>query len=334
MKRSLYALAVSFAVLCTAGGFVHAKESVVVVAVVDSGVLTDHPSLQGKLLAGVDMVSGPFSQRGGRSANAAPDERHVRCEGREPVAQYRTHGTEVASVIVGNGDGGAWGVAPQAKVVPVRVMSACGMSRKDLLDAMAWSAGLPVEGLPLNTTPARIVNVSLTGGRSYCGPDLQALVNSLAARGVFVVAAAGNTFGQRLKEPANCEGVIAVGAVNNKNEVAHYSALDERTTLYAQGGGTQRNAQGQRHLSGLRVASFDLSHLGQEQPSVHDKGVGTSFAAPLVAGFIAQWLAHKPGLTPNEFQRQLHRFTEPVPGVSACAECKPRKLAQQQPPLH
>lgn len=311
----------------------HAEESVVV-AVVDSGVLTDHPSLQGKLLAGMDMVSGPYSQRGGRSTNVAPDERHVQCDGREPVAQYRTHGTEVASVIVGNGDGGAWGVAPKAKVVPVRVMSACGMSRQDLIDALAWSAGLPVQGLPINPNPARVVNVSLAGGRNFCGDDLQAVVNQLNAKGVFVVAAAGNTFGQRLKEPANCAGVISVGATNHNNEVAHYSALDERTMIYAQGGGTQRDAQGTRQLSGLRVASFDLSNLGHEQPSVHDKGVGTSFATPVVAGFIAQWLAKNPSLTPQDFEQQMHRFTEPVPAVQACQDCKPRRLAVQQPLLH
>lgn len=311
----------------------HAEESVVV-AVVDSGVLTDHPSLQGKLLAGMDMVSGPYSQRGGRSTNVAPDERHVQCNGREPVAQYRTHGTEVASVIVGNGDGGAWGIAPQAKVVPVRVMSACGMSRQDLIDALAWSAGLPVKGLPTNPNPARVVNVSLAGGRNFCGDDLQAMVHQLNARGVFVVAAAGNTFGQRLKEPANCAGVISVGATNHKNEVAHYSALDERIKIYAQGGGTQRNAVGMRQLSGMRVASFDLSNLGQEQPSVHNKGVGTSFATPVVASFIAQWLAKNPSLTPQEFEQQMHRFTEPVPEIEACPDCKPLRLVVQQPLLH
>ena len=76
MKRSLYALALWSAVVGTAGGAMLTEESVVV-AVVDSGVLTDHPSLQGKLLAGMDMVSGPYSQRGGRSTNVAPDERHM-----------------------------------------------------------------------------------------------------------------------------------------------------------------------------------------------------------------------------------------------------------------
>jgi len=333
MKRSLFASALLSVVLSTAGGAVHAKESVVV-AVVDSGVLTDHPSLQGKLLAGMDMVSGPYSQRGGRSANVAPDERNARCEGRDPVAQYRTHGTEVASVIVGNGNGGAWGVAPQAKVVPVRVMSACGMSRQDLLDALAWSAGMQVAGLPVNPNPARIINVSLAGGGSHCGQDLQRMVNLLNDKGVFVVAAAGNTFGQRLKEPANCAGVISVGATNHKNEVAHYSALDERTTIYAQGGGTQRDAKGLGQLSGLRVASFDLSNVGREQPSVHDKGVGTSFATPLVSGFIAQWLAKKPNLTHRTFEEQMNSFTEPVPPAAACSDCKPRRLAVQQTTLH
>jgi serine protease len=320
MKRSLFASALLSVVLSTAGGAVHAKESVVV-AVVDSGVLTDHPSLQGKLLAGMDMVSGPYSQRGGRSANVAPDERNARCEGRDPVAQHRTHGTEVASVIVGNGNGGAWGVAPQAKVVPVRVMSACGMSRQDLLDALAWSAGMQVAGLPVNPNPARIINVSLAGGGSHCGQDLQRMVNLLNDKGVFVVAAAGNTFGQRLKEPANCQGVISVGAVDRNNQVANYSALDERTVVYAQGGTISRVT----NKPGDRIATFNLSAAGFEVAQVENRRVGTSYAAPLVSGFIANQLAS------GESHRDvvikgLIAASVAITTPDSCKDCEPRRL--------
>ena len=297
-----------------------------VVAVVDSGVMSAHPSLKGRLLPGADMVSDPFSRRGGRSNNAEPDERMAHCSKGRPVAQYRTHGTEVASVLVGNGVGGAYGVASEAMVLPVRVMSACGMNRKDLIDAMVWAGGLQVADMPLNQHPAKVVNVSLTGGRTTCGADMQGAIDALVAEGVFVVAAAGNTFGAPLKEPANCKGVISVGAVNQKNEVTAYTALDARTTVYAMGGETKRGEDGRRIQAGLTVASFALSSNGNEQASVHDRGVGTSFAAPLVAGFIANWLTQEPSLKPQDFVDQLHHITQAAVSTTACTSCQPRVL--------
>lgn len=302
----------------------------VVVAVIDSGVLADHPSLKGQLLPGADLVSGSFNQRGGRSHNAAPDARDAECPGRAPVAQFRTHGTEVASTIVGNGGQGVLGVAPNAKVVPIRVMSACGMQRRDLIDSLAWAAGLPVPGLSTNAHPARIINLSLAGGRSTCSADLQAMVDQLVNRGVFVVAAVGNTFGQRLKEPANCKGVISVGAVTDNNQVAHYSAVDERTVIYASGGGGQ-NAQGRQQASSRRVASFDLSTVGSERPSVHNRRVGTSFSAPVVAGFIARWMEREPHITPQHFSQHMADFVVPVHAVHGCAECQPKRLVTVDP---
>jgi serine protease len=293
----------------------------VVVAVIDSGVLADHPSLEGRLLPGVDMVSGPWNQRGGRSTNPAPDERNAQCDGVPAQGPFRTHGTEVASVVAGNGKGGVVGVAPNAMVLPVRVMSACGMSRQDLVDALAWSAGLPVEGLPLNPYPAQVINLSLTGGLFHCGRDIQAMINQLVERNVFVVVAAGNTFHQRLREPANCKGVISVGAVDRNNQVANYSALDERTVVYAQGGTISRAATN----PGDKIATFNLSAAGSEVARVENRRVGTSFAAPLVSGFIANQISLG---TKQRVQvmAQLMEATETITAPDVCKACEPRRL--------
>lgn len=269
----------------------------VVVALIDSGVLPGHPSLKGQVLAGYDMLAGQ-----------AP-----KCETEADPAKYRTHGTEVASLMVGNGEDGLWGVNPRAKVLPVRLFGPCEIERSDLLHALAWSAGLPVPQAPENTRPAQVINLSFAGGRAVCGDDLQALLDRIAAKHIFVVTAVGNTTGKRLLEPANCRGVISVGALDAENQIQDFSALDTRTTLYAPG-------------TRLRVATFERNWFGFETARASDKGVGTSYAAPLVSGFISLLLSHQPTLTPSEWMAQLPAYTRAVPAPDKCPTCVPRGL--------
>lgn len=298
----------------------------VVVAVIDSGVMPDHPSLQGQLLPGVDMQSLPGNVRGGRSNNFAPDERQTRCSDRLVSGAFRVHGTEVTSLIAGNGHGGVWGVNPRAKVVPIRIMGACGMTRTDLLDAMAWAAGLPVAGLAVNPHPARVINLSLAGGGNSCSPALQRLVDRLVDKGVFLVAAAGNNFHKSLPEPANCKGVISVGAVDAENRIEVYSALDPRTVIYAPGGGRDLQNGQPWELNKLRVATYDLDLLGRERPNALDRGVGTSFAAPIVSGFLSLWLSHHPSKTPHQLFSELPQFLQAVVPINKCPDCRPMGL--------
>lgn len=297
----------------------------VVVAVIDSGIIPQHPSLGGQVLPGFDMLSGVRNLRGGRSADATPDARSSRCGAQTFTNAQRTHGTEVASVIAGNGQEGVFGVNPQAQILPVRTLGACGMNRTDLLDAIAWSAGLPVPGVPLNPNPARVINLSLTGGGLTCDRELQNLIDRVVAKRVFVVAAAGNNFQKALSEPANCRGVISVGAVDTNNRIANYSALDARTTIYAPGG--TESTLGQKAGHKLRVATYEADAFGQERANALDRGVGTSYAAPLVSGFISLWLSHQPHKTPADFLAELPAFVRDVKPIPSCPQCQPKSLA-------
>lgn len=68
------------------------------------------------------------------------------------------HGTHVAgtmAAVTGNATGVA-GVAPNAKVLPIRVLAKCGGSLSDIADAIIWSAGGTVTGIPANANPAEI----------------------------------------------------------------------------------------------------------------------------------------------------------------------------------
>ncbi len=295
----------------------------IVVAVIDSGVMAGHPSLQGQLLPGYDMVSGQQNLRQQRSPDFSPDERGTRCGNRLLANSFRTHGTEVASLIAGNGADGVLGVNLQAKILPVRVFGACGMLRRDLLDGIAWAAGFPVEGLPDNPHPAKIINLSLAGGFAQCGSDLQALVDRALQHGKIMVAAAGNHFHKPLQEPGNCRGVISVGSVSAENRIEVYTALDPRTTVYAPGGGAKLAVDAPWFVNKLKVATFDLDFLGREQATSRYSGVGTSYASPLVAGFLSLWLSHNPNKSTADVMRELPQFQRAVEPTPNCGECRP-----------
>lgn len=301
----------------------------VVVAVIDSGVLAQHPSLHGRLLPGYDMLSAPYNIRGGRSPDFAPDMRDARCGDRVATGPFRTHGTEVASLIAGNGHEGVLGVNPSAQIVPIRLFGSCQMGRADLLDALSWAAGLPVAGVPINPNPARVINLSFSGGKPLCGQDLQQLLDRIAKKNIFVVAAVGNTFGKKLAEPANCQGVISVGAVDSENNIADYSALDARTVIYAPGGGQRLAGDAPWDVNKLRVGTYDLDFKGDETPRASFRGVGTSYAAPLVSGFVSLLLSQQPELTPAEFFQQLPLFSRPVKPSPLCPDCVPRGLTMR-----
>jgi serine protease len=298
----------------------------VVVAVIDSGVLVDHPALKGKLLPGFDMVSEAQNGVGGRSPNYTPSPKGASCGQRMVSSSFRTHGTEVASIVAGNGHQEMWGVNPNALILPIRVFGPCGMTREDLVDSIRWAAGLPVAGVPANPRPARVINISISGGANQCRPSLQAAVNDAIKQGAFVVAAAGNNFQRPLVEPANCEGVISVGALSADNRIENYSALDPRTTIYTVGGGPTLKVSEPWAENKLRVATIGLSLFGAEQLVVADKGVGTSFAAPLVSGFLSLWLSHRPNLKPSDWSNYAHQFVRSVPKLAKCPDCTPQGL--------
>ena len=299
----------------------------IVVAVIDSGVIASHPSLNGQLLPGYDMLSAPNNLRGGRSTDFSPDARDARCGQRLVSGAFRTHGTEVASLIAANGVDGVYGVNPSARVLPIRLFGACSMSRTDLLDSIAWAAGFPVVGVPDNPYPANVINMSIAGGLPVCGADLQKLINRVIEKKVFIVAAAGNNFHKPLPEPANCNGVFSVGAVDAENNIEVYSALDPRTSLYAPGGGKRLSANANWAVNKLMVATYDLDFLGNERSAALERGVGTSFAAPVVAGFISLWLSHHPNKQPSDLANDLPKFLRQVPTLEKCADCIPKGLA-------
>ena len=151
----------------------------IVVAVVDTGYLP-HPDLQANLVPGYNFVSDArFSNGRGRGPDATdPGDWVTGAELNDPNSPFYDcldksvssswHGTKVAGILsaVTNNDIGIAGVGWKTKIQPVRTMGKCGGTLSDITDGMRWAAGLPVQGVPANQTPAKIINLSL-GAVSY-----------------------------------------------------------------------------------------------------------------------------------------------------------------------
>lgn len=281
----------------------------VVVAVIDSGVYAEHPALQGKLYPGVDIVSNisnSFEQRGPDSSPDAQDE-VCPATGRVATPKVLSHGTQITSVIVGNAWQGMFGVNPAVRAVPVKVTGACPANRLDLIDGIAWAAGFSGPGVEKNKHPAKVINLSISGGDTVCNSALQEMINKVVSQGVILVSAAGNTFGGPAREPAICAGVISVGSVNPDKSKAYYTAIDSRVTVYAPGGGKDFSQKNVNYKNRIRVASYEEINSKERIPVVVDTGMGTSYSSALVTGVVAALASENPQINALEVTRLLRQ---------------------------
>ncbi|KAB7765506.1 S8 family peptidase [Xanthomonas maliensis] len=265
----------------------------VVVAVLDTGILPNHPDFAGNLLQGYDFISDKDVSRRPTDARVPGaldygdwEEADNVCYAGSEAAESSWHGTHVAGTVAeatNNGIGMA-GVAPKATVLPVRVLGRCGGYDSDIADAIVWASGGSVEGIPDNANPAEVINMSLGGGGA-CDAVTQAAINGAVARGTTVVVAAGNSASDAANfSPASCNNTITVGATRITGGIAYYSNYGSKVDLSAPGGGgsVDGNPGGYVWQAGYTGATTPTSG------SYTYMGLGgTSMASPHVAGVVA-----------------------------------------------
>ncbi|MBF6024058.1 S8 family peptidase [Lysobacter niastensis] len=289
----------------------------VVVAVLDTGV-TAHTDLVGNLLPGYDFITDKdVSGRAddGRVAGGWDTGDWITSAMGCGSARNSTfHGTHVSGTIAestNNALNGA-GVAPDAKIVPVRVLGHCGGYTSDINDAIVWAAGGHIDGVPDNTTPAEVINMSL-GGAHACEVETQSAINQAVSLGATIVIAAGNSNADVSgHSPANCANVVTIGATGSLGQRAGYSNYGTGVDLSAPGGaGTEGVPNGY---------VWSTHNKGATTPVANPEGdqmvgmTGTSMATPHVAGIVAlmQSVAPQP-LTPAQIEGLLVSTARPFP---------------------
>jgi serine protease len=296
--------------------------SAIVVAVLDTGV-RPHAGMAGRLLPGYDMISDPRTANDGdgRDPDASdPGDFVLASEATDECKEAPSswHGTSVAGIIGANTNDGIWtaGIDWAARILPVRVLGKCGGFDSDIVDGIAWAAGLGVPGAPANPTPAHVINLSL-GGAESCPPIYPLVMDAAYAHGVtraIVVAAGNDSTDVANDSPASCRGAIAVAATTLAGNLAGYSNFGAGITLSAPGG---TYALG----FGSIVA---LSNTGRDAPgadAITHIG-GTSLAAPMVSATVSLMLAVAPALTPSEVRSILTSTAKPFPDGSDCTTAR------------
>jgi serine protease len=285
-----------------------------VVAVVDTGILP-HPDLDGRVLPGHDFISDAERARDGdgRDANARDEGDWLDaadCGGFGSAPSF-FHGLFVAGQIAatGNNGEGIAGLDWAAKILPVRVLGKCGGTIEDVLAGVLWASGVPIDGAPQNRHPAKVINLSL-GGFGECAAAIQESIDDALAQGSVVIASAGNESDDAsLYSPANCSGVITVGALSRSGNRSSYSNFGRRIDISAPGGDGD--------VDGLILSTHYTGTTVPGEPA-YDFGMGTSFSAPLVSGTVSLMLARNPNLTAGQVLATLQGTTRDFPAGSAC----------------
>ena len=278
----------------------------VTVAVLDTGVDATHPDLTGQVLPGKDFIG--FGARPGQST-------------------WARHGTAMAGIIAGHGHGpgdadGVMGIAPQARILPVRVIledtdpqrkRARATRGSALADGIRWAAD----------HGADVINLSLGDDSKTAHPDAREddAVQYALSKGIVVVASAGNSgeHGNPASYPAAYPGVIAVAAVDRYGNRAGFST--------------------ERWYADIGAPGVDVVIADPDQH--YYEGWGTSAACAYASGVVALIRAAYPKLSPAQIRNLLEStatdrpsggrddavgagMIDPTAALAAAAKLRPR----------
>lgn len=269
----------------------------VVVAAVDTGVLMDHPDLQGKLLPGFDFISDLNRAADGDGLDADPTDPG---DPANPENSAAFHGTHVAGTIGANSDNGegvsgvAWGV----KIMPLRAVGAIDGNVADVAEAIRYAAGLPNVSGQVPVQAADIINMSL--GTTAFSQTLADAISDASQAGVILLAAAGNESSNVPQYPAALPEVISINAIDATRQRASYSNFGSSIDVAAPGGGSE-------DINGDGFPDAVLSTLGDGIGKRDYQFLqGTSMACAHFSGVVALmesiYQKHNQNLTSSVFK--------------------------------
>jgi type VII secretion-associated serine protease mycosin len=176
------------------------------VAVIDSGVNPETPALKGKVLEGIDATD---------AAGEATDD-------------YTGHGTTMAELIAGSGEGGGLhGLAPEVEIIPMRVatkeMKATKVNEHDEAEAIRAAAD----------SDAQIISMSF--GNDFKDDREHEAIKYAQSKGKLLFASVGNAGDSKARYPASYPEVVGVAAASSDGKVAEYSQHGDGVDLAAPG---------------------------------------------------------------------------------------------------
>jgi type VII secretion-associated serine protease mycosin len=247
------------------------------IGLLDSGVQANLPDLRGAIVSGGDTT--------GAGTNGMTDD----------YQNQDGHGTAMAALIVGQGvDGGLVGIAPKAKILPVRVGGLNNTSFDGTTATIAAGIRYAV------SRGVQVINMSLgqvTSSASGCDPVLQAAVAYALQHNVVVVASAGDSgtasAGNPAESPASCAGVLAVGGVNPNLTLWTDSEVQPYVAVAAPGN--------------------EIGFLGLDGKYFPD-GYGTSQAAAFVSGEAALVRSRYPSMPWYQVEQRIINTALPEGG--------------------
>ena len=270
------------------------------IAVVDTGVDLQHPDLSSKLVAGHDFVandgdcpSGPQDENG-----------------------HGTHVAGIAAAVTDNGIGVA-GVAPDAQLMPVRVLDADGTGTSDDIAAgIRWAAdhGAQVINLSLGELP-------VVGQLEPLNQEIEDAVTHAWDSGSLVVAAAGNESFPLCSYPSFADHAVCVAATDRRGLPTYYSNFPNNKPMLgfrAPGGVGSVFCEDDEDIWSTMWPGSDFDCTGSGSLSGYDTLAGTSMASPQMAGVAA--LLYGQGLTNAQIVERLratssnHGAFDPVMG--------------------
>lgn len=298
-----------------------------VVGVIDTGI-SPHPDftgsttdlIGGNALPGYDFISRSDLTGDGDGWDANPTDEMRIATSNGPVPGW--HGLHVAGIVAALDNGfGVTGVAPEAKVVPIRLVGmAGGVDTGNMDEAIRWGAGLSVEGAPVNRNPADVLNVSIAVEGS-CPSAVQEAIDAATAEGVAVVVAAGNTWDAKTTGkrdpisgffPGNCRGAITVTASDYLKGLTDYSNIGDSTVPAT-----------------ISAPGDVMSTCNSGDPYCKDGyawSSGTSMSAPHVAAVIALLRSAQPYLTVSQLTEAITNSATPFAPATQSSPCTARAV--------
>lgn len=278
----------------------------IIVGIVDTGY-TDHPDIDpARIWPGYDFISDSTKSNDGDGRDSDAHDPGDYTSGGPNARNSSWHGTHVMGIVgATDNDFGVVGVAPNVKLLPVRVLGPNGGTVSDIIAGIKWAAGIRMSGVPDNPNPANVINMSIGGSSVACDSETEGALAAAKSRGITVITAAGNDNGPATQSyPGNCYPTINIGASGKQGKPSFYSNY---SVIYnSQAVGVDISAPGGDYCQGGETAQiYSTLNSGTTTPTSprYEWENGTSMASPVVAGVVALMYSAKlrqnPGTTLN-----------------------------------